>query len=137
MIGRQCGGPGLVDACIDPDHNENRVRSPHQTLTLPTRGVRHQDDRPSGLGFGFFLTTLTHAIALHLPRTSTMDTKSKLPKERRGVSSMLNVAIEDLNLAKNGSGVAAAKAVFGEVSDLLPTIRVSPLSIRVCRSIFD
>ena len=64
-----------------------------------------------------------------------MDTKSKLPKERRGVSSMLNVAIEDLNLAKNGSGVAAAKAVFGDVSDLLPTIRVSPLSIRVCRSI--
>ena len=41
---------------------------------------------------------------------------------------MLNVAIEDLNLAKNGSDVAAAKAVFGEVGDLLPTIRVSPLN---------
>jgi hypothetical protein len=48
---------------------------------------------------------------------------------------MLNVAIEDLNLAKDGSSVAPAKAVFGSVSDLLPTIRVSPFSIRVCRSI--
>ena len=36
---------------------------------------------------------------------------------------MLNVAIENLNLAKNGSSVTPAKAVFGEVSDLLPTIR--------------
>ena len=65
-----------------------------------------------------------------------MDSKSELPKERSGVFSMLNVAIEDLNLAKGGSGIAAAKAVFGEVSDLLPTIRVSALSIRFSKSIF-
>ena len=50
---------------------------------------------------------------------------------------MLNVAIEDLNLAKNGSSVTPAKAVFGEVSDLLPTIRVSLFSIRVRKSIVD
>ena len=65
-----------------------------------------------------------------------MDSKSELPKERSGVFSMLNVAIEDLNLAKDGSGIAAAKAVFGEVSDLLPTIRVSALSICFSKSIF-
>ena len=50
---------------------------------------------------------------------------------------MLNVAIEDLNLAKNESGTAAAKAVFGEVSDLLPTIRVSAISIRVCKPVSE
>ena len=55
-----------------------------------------------------------------------MDPKPELPKERSSVLSMLNVAIEDLNLAKNESSVASAKAVFGDVGDLLPTIRVSP-----------
>ena len=66
-----------------------------------------------------------------------MEPEFKLPKERSGVFSMLNVAIENLNLAKNGSGVTPAKAVFGEVSDLLPTIRVSLLSIRVRKSTVD
>jgi hypothetical protein len=66
-----------------------------------------------------------------------MDQKSKLPKETSGVLSMLDVAVGDLNLAKNGSSVAPAKVVFGEVSDLLPTIRVSLLSIGVRKSIVD
>ena len=66
-----------------------------------------------------------------------MDQKSKLPKESSGVLSMLDVAIGDLNLAKNGSSVAPAKAVFGEVSGLLPAIRVSLFSIRVRKSIVD
>ena len=44
---------------------------------------------------------------------------------RNGDSSMLNVAIEDLKLAKEKSSIAPAKAVFGSAGDLLPTIRVS------------
>ena len=59
-----------------------------------------------------------------------MDQESKLPKERSGVLLMLNVAIEDMDLAKNRSSVTPAKIVFGLVSDLLPTIRVSLLSSR-------
>ena len=66
-----------------------------------------------------------------------MDPEFKLPKERTGVFSMLNVAIQDLNLAKNKSRVTPAKAVFGEVSDLLPTIRVSLLSLRVRKLVVD
>ena len=66
-----------------------------------------------------------------------MDTKFKLPKERSGVLSMLNVAIDDLNLANNGSSVTPAKVVFSEVSDLLPKIRVSPLLTCVRKSIVD
>ena len=66
-----------------------------------------------------------------------MDPKPQLPRERDSGFSMLNVAIEDMNLAKNGSTVTPAKAVFGEVSDLLPTIRVSPLPIRVRELIVD
>ena len=38
--------------------------------------------------------------------------------------STLNVAIEALNLAKEVSGIAPAKAVFGSVSALLGMIRV-------------
>ena len=44
---------------------------------------------------------------------------------RDGASSMLNVAIEDLRLAKEKSSIAPAKAVFGSAGDLLPTLRVS------------
>ena len=66
-----------------------------------------------------------------------MDPKFKLPKEPSGVFSMLNVAIDDLNLAKSGSSVTPAKAVFGEVSGLLPAIRVSVLQICARKSIVD
>ena len=38
--------------------------------------------------------------------------------------STLNVAIEALNLAKEVSGIAPAKAVFGSVSALLGMIRI-------------
>ena len=66
-----------------------------------------------------------------------MDPESKIPKERSGILSMLNVAIEDLNLAKNGSTITLAKAVFSEVGDLLPAIRVSRLSTRARKSVAD
>jgi hypothetical protein len=65
-----------------------------------------------------------------------MDPKPQRPEGRnRGVFSTLNVAIEYLNLAREKSSIAPAKAVFGSVCDLLPTIRVSLASVGVCRSI--
>ena len=45
--------------------------------------------------------------------------------------SKLNEAIEDLHRAKEESRISPAKAVFALASDLLPTIRVSFLSVRV------
>jgi len=53
-----------------------------------------------------------------------MDAKSQRPKEREGVLSSLNVAIEGLNLAKEIAGIAPAKAAFGSVSILLTMVRV-------------
>jgi len=47
------------------------------------------------------------------------------PNGRDGVHSSLNVAIDALNLAKEVSSIAPAKAVFGTVSILLTMIRVS------------
>ncbi|KAF9787199.1 hypothetical protein BJ322DRAFT_707230 [Thelephora terrestris] len=54
-----------------------------------------------------------------------MDTKSQQPKAREGVLSMLNVAIEAVNLAKNISAIAPAQAAFGSASTLLTMIRDS------------
>ena len=55
-----------------------------------------------------------------------MDTNSNRPKPkgRNGALSSLNVTIEALNLAKEISGIAPAKAAFGSVSALLTMIRV-------------
>ena len=53
-----------------------------------------------------------------------MDVNPKRPKGRDGVLSSLNVTIEALNLAKEISGIAPAKAAFGSVSALLTMIRV-------------
>ena len=56
-----------------------------------------------------------------------MASESQQPKERDNSLSALNVAIETLNLAKEVSGIAPAKAVFGAVSILLAMIRVCSL----------
>ena len=53
-----------------------------------------------------------------------MDAKPKGPKGRTVALSSLNVAIEALNLAKEISGIAPAKAAFGSVSVLLTMMRV-------------
>jgi len=53
-----------------------------------------------------------------------MDANPQRPKERDGTLSSLNVTIETLNLVKEISGIAPAKAVFGSVSVLLTMIRV-------------
>lgn len=56
-----------------------------------------------------------------------MDTNPQRQKGRDSTLSSLNVVIEALNLAKEISSITPAKAVFGSVSILLTTIRVSSL----------
>jgi len=53
-----------------------------------------------------------------------MDAESQRARGRDGALSLLNAAIEALNLAKEISGVTPAKAAFGSVSVLLTMIRV-------------
>ena len=53
-----------------------------------------------------------------------MDPNSKRQKRRDNALSLLNVAIEAVNLAKELSSVTPAKAVFSSVSVLLVMIRV-------------
>ena len=65
-----------------------------------------------------------------------MKAESQRPKERGGVVSALDLAIEALNLAKEVSSVTPAKAVFGSVSVILMMIKVS-LILALCRSLVD
>ena len=58
-----------------------------------------------------------------------MQSESQRPNERESVISALNAAIETLNLAKEISSIAPAKAVFGSVSVILTVIRVSILMV--------
>lgn len=83
----------------------------------------HGRGRPSALGF-VLPPALPTTVFSQLPQVLTMATKSKPPKGRDGTISSLNVAIEALNLAKEISGIAPAKAAFGSVSALLAMIRV-------------
>ena len=54
-----------------------------------------------------------------------MDPKSsKREKRQEGVLSLLNAAIEAMNLAKEVSSATPAKAIFGTVSALLTMIKV-------------
>ena len=53
-----------------------------------------------------------------------MDPKSQQQKRQDNTLSLLNAAIEAMDLAKEVSGVTPAKAVFGTVSALLTMIRV-------------
>ena len=58
-----------------------------------------------------------------------MKAGSQRSKGREGDISELNTAIDALNLAKDASGIAPAKAVFGSVTIILATIRVSFLPV--------
>jgi hypothetical protein len=66
----------------------------------------------------------------------TMDPKFQRKTGRDKAISMLNVAIDALNLAKGASGVTPANIAFATAGSLLSLIRVSSLSTRVCRPIF-
>ena len=57
-----------------------------------------------------------------------MGAKLQRPEGRDGAIYALNVAIDALNIAKDiSAGVAPAQGVFGSISGLLTTIRVSSL----------
>jgi hypothetical protein len=60
-----------------------------------------------------------------------MDTKSQ--RRRDGALSLLNAAIEAMNLAKEVSSATPAKAVFGSVSVVLTMIRVGLLPAHLDR----
>jgi hypothetical protein len=70
-----------------------------------------------------------HAVPSQLSPVPTMDTKSQ--RCRDGALSLLNAAIEAMNLAKEISSATPAKAVFGSVSVILTMIRVCFLLIRL------
>ena len=53
-----------------------------------------------------------------------MDAKPQRQKRRENALSLLNVAIEAMDLAKEVSSATPAKAVFGSVSVLLTMIKV-------------
>jgi len=58
-----------------------------------------------------------------------MDIKTQWPKHQDAVLSLLNAAIDAMNIAKDVIDIAPAKAVFGSVSVVLTMIRVgSPWS---------
>ena len=73
---------------------------------------------------------------VHASSFSRDYTESQQPKEREDAMSALNKAIETLNLARDASTIAPAKAVFGSVSVILSTIRVGFLLVS-CRPIVD
>ena len=56
-----------------------------------------------------------------------MDPKSQRPKRQDNTLSLLNAAIEAVNLAKEVSSPTPAKAVFGSVGIILTMIRVCSL----------
>ena len=58
-----------------------------------------------------------------------MDTKSQ--RRRDGALSLINAAIEVMNLAKEVSSPTPAKAVFGSVSVILTIIRVGLLPVHL------
>ena len=59
-----------------------------------------------------------------------MDKRSKQQERRDGALSLLNAAIEAVNLAKEVSSITPAKAVFGSVGIVLTMIRVPFLFYR-------
>ena len=120
--GGSLGGPSLYHSSLKcGDHEYNSL---HQT-TLLARGAPRKNGRSSVLGFGSFRTARAPRRFSQVPRPSTMDAKSsKRQKHRESALSLLNVAIEATNLAKEISSATPAKAVFGSVSILLTMIAV-------------
>ena len=56
-----------------------------------------------------------------------MEAEPQQSKGREGTISVLNAAVEALNLAREISSITPAKAVFGSVSVIIAMIRVSLL----------
>ena len=54
-----------------------------------------------------------------------MQSKPQRPKEREGVVSKLNIAIDGLNVARDALSIPVVKATFGIVAVILTAIKVS------------
>jgi len=63
-----------------------------------------------------------------------MATESQRPKHRDVALPSLNAAVEALNLAEERSSTTPAKGVFGSVTTILTTVRVSLLLVYIERS---
>jgi len=68
-----------------------------------------------------------HMVLSQLPPVPTTEAEPQRLKGRESTVSVLNVAIEALNLAKELSNITPAGAVFGSVSVILTMIKVSLL----------
>ncbi|KAF9785522.1 hypothetical protein BJ322DRAFT_1194331 [Thelephora terrestris] len=113
------GGSGSSTSTID------------QTADVTLASSSKTPPAHTALGFRFRLYPRGHVVSLQPPRTLAMDPEPQRPKGRnRGVFSTLDVAIEYLNFAREKAIIAPAKAVFGLVCDLLPTIRDSTVHRR-------
>ena len=79
------------------------------------------------------LRVLPHSIPNHLLSAAstfnvpTMDANSQQQNRRENALSLLNVATEAVNLAKEVTSATPAKAVFGSVGAILSMIRVCSL----------
>ena len=71
-------------------------------------------------------------ILPHYTNFKPMDPKAQQQKTRDNILSMLNAAIETLNLAKEISSITPAKVVFGSVGVILTMIRVGFLLRCLC-----
>ena len=100
----------------------------HQPVVFPRPWGQYipskKRGRSSVLGFGRFLKALHRTASSQLPPGSTMASNSQRQKGGDRALSILNPAIEALNLAKEISSATPAKAVFGTVSVVLAMIRV-------------
>ena len=96
----------------------------HHQISPFAQGV---NDRPSVWGCA---QPARHTVISKLPRPSTMDTNSKRQKRRDNVLSLLNVAIEATNLAKEASNGTPAQAIFGPINIILTMVKVRFSSFR-------
>ena len=93
-------------------------------MALFARGVTCENGRLSLLGFGSFCTAYAQRHLSQLHQVSTMNANPKQQKRQDNTLSLLGVAIDAMELAKEVSSVTPAKAVFGSVSIILTMIRV-------------
>ena len=91
-----------------------------------TRG----DGRSPLSGFGIFRSLHTALLTCSCPRILTMEVMPQRPKDREGVISTLNAAIEAVNLEKEISAIMPAGVAFGSGSVLLAMIRIHFLLFR-------
>ena len=127
-------GKRLDDRLIAQDLCKNTPKRRISSIKwLCSRRACDENCRSYLLGPGSSSQPLYHITSPLLPRVSAMDPTPRRPKRRDHNFSALTAAIEALDIAKESPSPKPATAVFGTVSTLLTTIRVSFLSTRVFR----